>query len=88
MSIKFKAPEGERIFVVGLGDQRPVRAKIGRKGFEVYEPGRGGILRFENPAEPQKPFLNFDKRIKLVVRPGPWRGPASGGRKPPTLNPD
>ena len=88
MSIKFKAPGGERIFIVGLGDQQPVRAKIGRKGFEVYEPGRGGILRFENPAEPRKPFLNFDKRIKLVVHPGPWRGPASGGRKPPTLNPD
>lgn len=88
MSIKFKSPGGERIFIVGLGDQQPVRAKIGRKGFEVYEPGRGGILRFENPAEPQKPFLNFDKRIKLEVRPGPWRGLSSGGRKPPTLNPD
>ena len=88
MSIKFKAPEGERIFVVGLGDQQPVRAKIGRKGFQVYEPGRGGILRFENPPEPMKPFLNFKKRIKLEVRPGPWRGPSSRGRKPPTLNPD
>ncbi len=88
MSIKFKAPEGERIFVVGLGDQQPVRAKIGKKRFEVYEPGRGGILRFENPPEPQKPFMNFKKRIKLEVQRGPWRGPGSGGRKPPTLNPD
>ena len=88
MSIKFKAPEGERIFVVGLGDQQPVRAKIGKKGFEVYDPGRGGILRFENPPEPHKPFLRFNKKIKLEVYPGPWRGPGSGTRKPPTLHPD
>ena len=87
MSIRFKAPEGERIFVVGLGEQQPVRAKIGRKNFEVYDPGRGGILRFENPPEPQKPFLPFAKRIKLEIRPGPWRGPSPGRRKPPTLQP-
>lgn len=88
MSIDFKAPGSKRIFVVGLGDQQPVRAKVGRKSFEVYQPGRGGILRFENPPKPDKSFLNFRKRIKIEVFPGPWRGSPSGKRKQPTLNPD
>ena len=69
MSIKFKAPEGERIFVVGLGDQQPVRAKIGRKGFQVYEPGRGGILRFENPPRTPKAFPEFQKTHQARSRP-------------------
>ena len=88
MSIKLKAPGSKRIFVVGLGDQKPVRVKIGRKGFEVYEPDRGGILHFENPSKPEKSFLQFDKHIKIEVAPGPWLGPSSRGRqKVPTLNP-
>ena len=88
MSIDFKAPGAKRIFVVGLGDQQPVRVKVGRKSFKAYQPGRGGILCFENPPKPGKPFLNFKKRIKIEVFPGPWRGSSSGKRKQPTLKPD
>ncbi len=80
MEFRLKSPAGKAVYIVGLGEGQAYNVRVGRSRMRRFEAGRGGIIVLENDADEKKPWLRFNKRIKIGLQLAPSSGPSLLGK--------
>ena len=86
LELRIPAPRNyvsPRIYLLGLREGRNYDIRLNKKSWLERQAERGGILVLHNDPENGESNIDFDKKIRLEIRPG---APPSRGKRP-TLGP-
>jgi hypothetical protein len=78
MDFTVEVPEGKAIYVLGLEENQPYSVRINQERSALVTAGRGGILTLENRPESSTLGIDFDRPVRVSIRPAPQGKPSLG----------